>query len=77
MPCNLRCAAPKITDPEQRRAAYEKVLGHKLPLPNAPTYPQFLSDPERAEMYRLLQAHCLGIIRKLDRSDVPLSRGTI
>jgi hypothetical protein len=77
MPCNLRCALPKIADPEQRRAAYEEVLGHKLPLPGAPTYPEFLTELERKEMYRLLEAHCLGIARELDRSNVRLNGETI
>ena len=35
LPCNGHGVCPKITDPDKRRSAYEKILGHKLPPPKS------------------------------------------
>ena len=58
--CNRRCGYT-ILDRDERRKAYEEVLGFKLPLPDAPVYPEFPTKRENAEIYQLLVDHCVRI----------------
>jgi hypothetical protein len=64
LPCNTRCAGCRlIADPLERKRAYERVLGRKLPDRDPSEY-RWPNEAEREARRQAVLEHCLRVSRK-------------